>query len=82
MESRYLQLYLVNIQTSDEMFIPTLLLNSDTFKHTATCDTTLHFTHWIRPGIYVYFDCVYFDYVYFNVSVVFIRVYDYYISYI
>lgn len=43
-------LFLANVKTSDEMLIPTLLQMNASFAATATCDTTLHFTHWIRPG--------------------------------
>eukprot|EP01042_Synura_sphagnicola_P000549 gene549-591_t len=48
--TRLLFLYLANVKTADEMILPTLLQMEPRFASTATCDTTLHFTHWIRPG--------------------------------
>lgn len=49
-EARRIIMYLTNVKTSDEMFLPTILQSSSKFSRTAKCDTTLHFTHWIRPG--------------------------------
>lgn len=49
-DTRLLMLYLANVKTSDEMLIPTLLQRNQTFANTATCNTTLHYSHWIRPG--------------------------------
>jgi hypothetical protein len=43
-------LYLATVKTSDEMLVPTLLQLNPSFARTATCTSTLHFTHWIRPG--------------------------------
>lgn len=48
--TRRILLYLANVKTSDEMILPTILQSSPELAKTATCDTTLHFTHWIRPG--------------------------------
>ena len=48
--TRRILLYLANVKTSDEMLLPTILQSSPDLATTATCDTTLHFTHWIRPG--------------------------------
>lgn len=48
--TRRILLYLANVKTSDEMLLPTILQSSPEMAATATCDTTLHFTHWIRPG--------------------------------
>ena len=48
--TRRILLYLANVKTSDEMLLPTILQSSPDLAPTATCDTTLHFTHWIRPG--------------------------------
>ena len=48
--TRRILLYLANVKTSDEMLLPTILQSSPDLAATATCDTTLHLTHWIRPG--------------------------------
>lgn len=50
MDTRMVLLYLANVKTADEMLLPTLLQMNKTLAATATCNTTLHFTHWIRPG--------------------------------
>mmetsp|Transcript_19589 Transcript_19589/g.28181 ORF Transcript_19589/g.28181 Transcript_19589/m.28181 type:complete len:546 (+) Transcript_19589:73-1710(+) len=49
-QTRRVMLYLANVKTADEMLIPTLLHNHPNFSKTAKCDTTLQFSHWIRPG--------------------------------
>jgi hypothetical protein len=49
-ETRRVLLFLANVKASDELLLPTLLQLNRTIANTATCDTTLHFTHWIRPG--------------------------------
>ena len=47
-DTRRVLMYLANVKASDELVLPTLLQRSPQFAATATCDTTLHFTHWIR----------------------------------
>ena len=49
-DTKLVMLYLANVKTSDEMLIPTLIQKNDSLALSTTCDTTLHFTHWIRPG--------------------------------
>lgn len=49
-DSRRVLLYLANVKASDELVVPTIFFTNDTLAATATCDTTLHFTHWARPG--------------------------------
>jgi hypothetical protein len=34
----------------DEIFFPTLVQHDARLRATATCDGTLHYSHWIRPG--------------------------------
>ena len=48
--ARRIIMYMMDIKTSDEMFLPTILQSSEYFRSTVSCDSTLHFTHWIRPG--------------------------------
>lgn len=48
--ARRIIMFMMNIKTSDEMFLPTILQSSEYFRSTVTCSSTLHFTHWIRPG--------------------------------
>jgi hypothetical protein len=47
-DTRRILIFLANVKASDELVLPTLLQRSPQFASTATCDTTLHFTHWIR----------------------------------
>lgn len=51
-ESRRLLLYLATSEAPDEIFFPTLLHLPSNRAHAAraTCNSTLHFSHWIRPG--------------------------------
>ena len=49
-ESRRVMLYLANVKASDELIIPTIFQTSEKLRRTASCDTTLTFTHWARPG--------------------------------
>lgn len=45
-----IMIYLANVRTSDEMLLPTLLQSNEELASTAICNTTLHYSHWIRPG--------------------------------
>jgi hypothetical protein len=45
-DTRRVLLYLANIKASDELFLATLLHMNEYFARTATCDSTLHLTHW------------------------------------
>jgi len=51
-EARRLLLYLATSEAPDEIFFPTLLHLPPHAAHAsrATCNGTLHFSHWIRPG--------------------------------
>ena len=50
-ETRRILLYLANVKASDELIMPTIFMHGNqTLASTATCDNTLHFMHWIRPG--------------------------------
>jgi hypothetical protein len=49
-ETRKILLFLANVKASDELLLATLIQTNKTLALTATCDTTLHYSHWIRPG--------------------------------
>ncbi|KAG5183246.1 core-2/I-branching enzyme-domain-containing protein [Tribonema minus] len=49
-DARRLLLVTASLLAPDEVFFPTLLQQSDSYRSTATCDSTLHYSHWIRPG--------------------------------
>ena len=49
-DTRQILLYLANVKASDELVIPTIFQRNATLANTATCDNTLHFMHWVRPG--------------------------------
>lgn len=48
--ARRLLLFMATAEAPDELFFPTLLQNSRLFANTATCEYTLHYSLWIRPG--------------------------------
>lgn len=49
-EARRVFLFLANVKNSDENILPTILFTNPSLAATATCNNTLHFNHWIRPG--------------------------------
>jgi hypothetical protein len=49
-ETTRILLYLANVKASDELVIPTIFQRNATLSESATCDNTLHFMHWARPG--------------------------------
>ena len=49
-ETRRILLYFANVKASDELVIPTIFQINSILSKTASCDTTLHYTHWARPG--------------------------------
>ena len=49
-ETTRILLYLANVKASDELVIPTIFQRNETLSKSATCDNTLHFMHWVRPG--------------------------------
>ena len=49
-EARRLLLYLATSEAPDEIFFPTLIQTNEQHAARATCNGTLHFSHWIRYG--------------------------------
>jgi hypothetical protein len=49
-ETMKLMLFLANVRTADEMILPTIMQSNATLAKLTRCETTLHYSHWIRPG--------------------------------